>query len=282
MAGAHRTWHYGLVARHWAEFNTANPDELAYFETAIRRFGEPALDLGCGTGRILIPLLKAGLDVDGSDVSADMVDAARARVHELGLKARLNVGPNRELDLDRTYRTIFLCGVLGVGVGRDDDREALRRAHRHLEPGGAVLVDHLLPYSGEDVDWWAHWLPGHRADLPEEWPADGRRRRLGDGDDLELTSRVTRLDPLQQVITMEMRARLWHDGRIAKEELYSIDCCMYFPQEILSMLAEAGFTDLATETYAVTPATGDDTQVVFIGRKASDVTPRGGNRRPAR
>ncbi len=55
------TWHYGLIARWWAEFNAAAPEELAYFRAAIRRFGEPALDLGCGRGRILMPLLAQGL-----------------------------------------------------------------------------------------------------------------------------------------------------------------------------------------------------------------------------
>lgn len=56
------TWHYGLIARWWAEFNVAEPDELAYLRAAIHRFGEPALDVGCGTGRILVPLLADGLD----------------------------------------------------------------------------------------------------------------------------------------------------------------------------------------------------------------------------
>ena len=267
MAGEHRTWHYGLVARHWAEFSSPKPEEVAYFEAAIRRFGEPALDLGCGTGRILIPLLAAGLDVDGSDVSADMVAAARAKASELGLETRLTVEPKEALELDRTYRTILLCGVLGVGGPRRQDREALRRVHRHLEPGGAVLVDHVLPYSSDDVDWWAHWLPGHRTDLPQDWPTDAQRRRLPDGDDLELAARVTRFDPLAQMMTMEMRARLWHGEDLAREETYGIELCMYFAQEILAMLAEAGFTDLAVETHAGTPATGDDPQVVFIGRK---------------
>ena len=52
------TWHHGLIARWWAEFNVAEPDELAYFRKEISTFGEPALDLGCGTGRILLPLLR--------------------------------------------------------------------------------------------------------------------------------------------------------------------------------------------------------------------------------
>ncbi len=68
-----QTWHFGLMARWWAEFNRAEPAELAYYQAAIERSGQPALDLGCGAGRLLLPLLAAGLDVDGVDLSPDML-----------------------------------------------------------------------------------------------------------------------------------------------------------------------------------------------------------------
>src|SRR5688500_8289018 len=67
-----QTWHYGLVARHWAENNTTGP-EIAFYLRMIERYGQPALDAGCGTGRLLIPFLRTGLDVDGCDVSEDML-----------------------------------------------------------------------------------------------------------------------------------------------------------------------------------------------------------------
>jgi hypothetical protein len=59
-----KTWHYGLVARWWAEFNTDGP-EIGYFKGLIQRFGEPAVDVACGWPAY-IPLY--GLDVDGCDV----------------------------------------------------------------------------------------------------------------------------------------------------------------------------------------------------------------------
>ena len=71
------TWHYGLIARWWAEFNKAEPHELDYYRSAIRKFGEPVVDLGCGTGRFLVPLSAEGFDIDGVDISADMIAAAR-------------------------------------------------------------------------------------------------------------------------------------------------------------------------------------------------------------
>ena len=97
-----RTWHYGLVARWWAEFNEGG-DDLEFFRDAIKRCGEPALDAGCGTGRLLLPFLRLGLDVDGSDVSTDMLGWCATKAEAEGLSVNLYPQPMHELDLPRRY-----------------------------------------------------------------------------------------------------------------------------------------------------------------------------------
>jgi SAM-dependent methyltransferase len=270
VGGESGTWHHGLVARWWAEFNEADPDELGYIRAAIARFGEPALDLGCGTGRILMPLLADGLDVDGSDISPDMVAFAQAQASELGFAPRLSAQPIHELELTREYRTIFMCGVFGIGGRRDRDGEALRRIQRYLEPGGALVIDHRLPYADSETSeaGWARWLPGHRTGIPFDWPPEGDRRRTADGDEIELINRTFEFDPLEQRRTLEIKARLWHDGQVAAEEAHSLTENLYFAQEILLMLGDAGFRDLRVEGgYTGQSASADDGAVVFIGRK---------------
>jgi len=71
-----RIWHHGLLARWWAEFNR-DGDDIAHFQRLLAS-GLPALDAGCGTGRLLLPFRRAGLDVDGADASADMLAWCRA------------------------------------------------------------------------------------------------------------------------------------------------------------------------------------------------------------
>ena len=79
------TWHHGLVARWWSEFNRDwRGSEIEYFKNVIERYGQPALDVGCGTGRILVPCVEAGIEVHGTDMSNEMIRLCRARLISRG------------------------------------------------------------------------------------------------------------------------------------------------------------------------------------------------------
>lgn len=263
-----QSWHRGLVARWWVEFNVAEPDELAYYRAAIERFGQPALDLGCGAGRLLVPLAAAGLDVDGVDVSPDMLALAAGLAADAGAAPGLHAQAFHELALSRRYRTILCCDSFGIGGSRAHDREALRRILEHLEPGGAFVFSYDLPYAGADEQRWARWLPGRRDAATPDWSAEGDRRRTADGDELELINRPGAFDPLLQRRTHEIKARLWRDGVLVAEEEGRLDWSLYFAQELLLMLETAGFVDVAVEgRYTGAPASPDDGTVVLVARR---------------
>lgn len=260
-----QTWHYGLIARWWAEFNTDGP-EIEYFKTLIEQYGQPALDVACGTGRLLIPYLRAGLDVDGCDLSADMLALCQARAKKEGLLARLYQQPMHELELSRTYKTIIVCGGFGIGGTREQDRQALKRFHHHLQPGGALLLDHHLPY--KEKAKWGYWLKEERQKLPEPWPTEGVRKRAQDGDELELRYRLAAFDPLEQLATRQIRALLWRDGKLVRQEEYTLLDRDYFRNELFQMLQVAGFRHVhVREGYTQADATADSEILVFIARK---------------
>ncbi|HET7676778.1 MAG TPA: class I SAM-dependent methyltransferase [Candidatus Limnocylindrales bacterium] len=255
------------MARWWAEFERARPEEVAYYAAAIRRFGQPALDLGCGAGRLLVPLLDDGFDVDGVDIAPDMLAHAAAAAREGDHAPVLTVQALHQLDLKRTYRTAYGSGVFGIGVARSDDREALRRIHRHLEPGGALLLEHELPYAGRDEASWARWLAGRRQGIPRDWRARGDRRRAADGDEIELITRLASFDPLEQVQRFEIRARLWHAGEVVREEDDQLTENLYFAQELLLLLEQTGFGPVSVEgPHTGRPAEPDDGTVIFVAR----------------
>ncbi|MDP9300376.1 MAG: class I SAM-dependent methyltransferase [Actinomycetota bacterium] len=260
-----QTWHHGLMARWWAEFKEPEPAELAFYRDAIEQFGEPALDLACGAGRLLLPLLGSGLDVDGVDASTDMLAQARQLAEAQGLTPSLIEQPMHELDLPRRYGTIFICDSFGVGGQRRHALRALERVFEHLQPGGALVFSHDLPYADEEAER-IRWLPSKRGE-PEPWPDEGDRRRFADGDELELLFRERSFDPLLQEAIYEVRARRWREGELVQHEEHAIVLPAFFAQEILLMLDTVGFTDVTIQgRYTGEPATGDDTRVVFVAR----------------
>jgi SAM-dependent methyltransferase len=262
-----QTWHYGLIARYWAEFNDDfRPHEIPYFQRFVEVDGEPALDVACGTGRLLLPYLRAGLDVDGCDVSADMVSLCREKALREGLSPGLYVTPMHELAVPKRYRTIYVCGAFGLGSTREQDAEALRRFHDVLEPRGTLLLDAEVPYA--DPTHWKYWLKEERAALPRPEVAPRRRNRAADGSDYALQSRLLAVDPLDQSIVLEMRAELWRDGVLEEEETYRLDARYYFVHELRLMLEQAGFRDIAVHgDHVEEPPTADDEFVVLVARK---------------
>lgn len=240
MNAATQTWHYGLVSEWWAHFNTDGP-EIEWYGRFVAA-GQPALDAGCGAGRLLVPWLRAGYDVDGADVSPDMLARCRERAQANGLDPLLLAQALHELDPPRRYRTVVACGVFGLGTTRAQDEEGLRRLHAALEAGGTFLLDNEVPYA--NARRWEKWTTDGRAELPSALPQAGDRRTSPDGSEYELRARTLALDPLDQSVVMELHARKWVDDALVAEETRPITVRMYFRDELVLMLERAGFQNV--------------------------------------
>jgi SAM-dependent methyltransferase len=264
--GAPQTWHYGLVAKWWAEFNADGP-EIAHFQRYVER-GQPALDVACGTGRLLLPYLRAGLDVDGCDVSEDMIALCRERAEREGFSPTLFVQPMHELDPPRRYRTIYVCGGFGLGSDRERDTRALERFYECLEPGGTLVLDNENPYTSGLP--WKYWQRSERDVIPRPWEPleEAERRRGSDGSEYALQGRVVDFDPLEQRSTNEMRAAQWRDGELVAQEEHTLHLNFYFKNELLLLLERAGFADIVVHgDYREEPANAETDFVVFVAGK---------------
>jgi len=265
-----QTWHYGLVAQHWAEFQNFSADglDIGYYQKFIERYGQPALDVACGTGRLLLPYLQAGLDVDGCDISPDMLALCREKAARAGVSPTLYAQAMHELDLPRTYRTIFVCGSFGIGSTRAQDALALQRFYQHLSPGGVLLLDQQMPY-GEDGSWcWKDWLQENRQQLDPDFWTEPKCDRASDGSEYRMRFRLADLDPLEQVRIVQMRAERWQDEQLLEEEERTLTSNIYFKHELLLILKQAGFTDVAMQgDFTETEATPEHGVLIFIARK---------------
>jgi SAM-dependent methyltransferase len=222
------TWHYGLVARWWAEFNQGGP-EVEYFRPFVAA-GQPALDAGCGAGRLLLPWLRDGLDVDGCDVSPDMLAECRRLAEAEGLEPALYAQALHALDLPRRYRSIVCCGTFGLGSTRKQDEEALRRLYDHLEPGGLLVLD--IEANGDVLETDPH---------PAQLEPTGERKRATDGSEYSLRGRVVAVDRAERRVTRAIQAWQWRDGELVAEEEHLLTEAVYAPDELARMLERAGF-----------------------------------------
>jgi hypothetical protein len=198
-----------------------------------------------------------------------MLALARERAVREGLDPpSLYAQAMHELHLPRRYRTIFVCGGFGLGGERGHDVEGLRRIYEHLEPGGTFVLDNEVPYA--DARLWSHWPHEGRPALPRPWGEEGSRRTASDGTELELRSRLVAFDPLEQHLTLEMRAAILRDGQRVGEEEHELRMTLYFTHEIELMLASTGFADIELRAgYEEREPTGDDDFVVFVARRPS-------------
>ena len=209
------TWHHGLVARWWANFNVAGP-KIEFFRPFVEA-GQPALDVACGAGRLLVPWVESSLDVDGVDASADMVAACRDAARKVGRNPGLHVQPVHRLDLARRYRAIVMCGAFGLGGSRDDDREGLRRMFAHLRPGGRLAID----YEVENLD--EQWPRPTPSSTPDAGPPPPSERRLGsDGFEYALRHRVIEVDRTSRSMVRELKAWQWQAGALVGHEAYRL------------------------------------------------------------
>ncbi len=135
----------GIVAELYAPLRSAAPDPTPYARF-VARSGEPALELGCGDGDPLLELRRRGVDVEGVDSSADMLERCRRRAAQQDLDVILHHQRMEELDLPRRYRSIYLAGPT-FNLLPDDDtaHRALLGIRSHLAHGGAALVPLFVP-----------------------------------------------------------------------------------------------------------------------------------------
>lgn len=258
-------WHYGLMADRWAEYIHDAP-ELPFFEKAIAEFGQPVLDVGCGTGRILLPLLRAGIDVDGCDLSGDMLSHCQSKASRAGFSPNLYEQPMQAFSIPRKYKTIYICGSFGLAGSRENDLATLRRCYEHLENGGALLLNIEAEYASPES--WKMWLKENRQTLPLPWPKDGDRLVAEDNSENIAYFRTANFDPLEQIITRQVRLEKWVSGEIVASEEYTLRENIYFKNEVLLMLKVVGFRDiLVYGDYSDEIATADHEELVFRALK---------------
>jgi SAM-dependent methyltransferase len=146
---------YDSYARFYdLDFGEAEAD-LAMLQQFAVRCGSPILELGCGTGRVLLPLVRQGYQVTGIDASPAMLDVARRKLAAEKLTARATLVQQEilELDVDGRFNLAFAAINTFMHLATTDEQlAALDRIYQHLNPGGLLVLDLFNPDLGRLLD----------------------------------------------------------------------------------------------------------------------------------
>lgn len=112
--------------------------------------GDPVLELGCGSGRLLVPLADAGHRVTGLDVSAPMLDRARRSAGEAGVADLITLHESSMTEADQASGGPFGIAIVALNglmhlTTLEEQRAALTSIRRALDPRGQLVLDLLNP-----------------------------------------------------------------------------------------------------------------------------------------
>lgn len=249
----------GLDAEFYDELLDGEMDDLPFWRTLVKEVKGRSLEVGCGTGRILFPLLKEGLEVDGMDISEHMISLLHEKTSKLSFETNVRVQAMETLDMGRSYSLIFIPGFsLQMAEDRDGLLQALRACNRHLVPGGKLAVSLFFPW--EELE----------DDEPGEWRLRKKLKRP-DGARLECFQSTTVNSEKQQLELKSRYTLLGKSKELLKEEIHDIQLLWFYPHEFHLLLEETGFEVIDTfSEYTNEPMDEYTPHAVFIAEKSED------------
>jgi ubiquinone/menaquinone biosynthesis C-methylase UbiE len=247
----------GLMAQTWdlLRGDPTGSDDTEFYLEMIARYGQPVLDVGCGTGRLLLDFLAQGLDISGVDHSPEMLAICRDKAQARGLSPTLFEQSMEALALPRRYATILApSSALQLVIDPAAVQQAMACLHAHLLPGGALVAPFMT--------FWQEGMP-----LETEW--EKAAVRAEDGATVQRMSRIW-YDPRTECAHTEDLYQVLLDGEIVAMEHHrrSPASRSYTQRQARRLFEQAGFGALRFYyRFTAQPAMAEDTFFTVVGVK---------------
>jgi len=201
----------------------------------------------------MIPLLEAGIEVEGIDNSLEMVAICRARCAERGLEPVLHEGDMVSLSLPERYEVIIVpAGSFHLIEHREESLGALKRFRDHLLPGGCLILD-----LGLETDLRVGAISTGTVETPQ-------------GETITMESIIVEVNFLEQYSVSHLRYEKWRDGELLRTEMQRFAGMWYGLEEFELVLKSLGFTEVVVSAdyeYGKRPSSAEQT-FTFEARRA--------------
>jgi SAM-dependent methyltransferase len=255
---------YAVSARYYdAAYAAAKLPDLAFYVDLARSVGGPVLEIGCGTGRVLLPIARAGLEIHGLDRSGAMLDVLKEKLarepQEVRSRVDLHFGDLRQARLNREFPLIIMpFRPLQHMHTIEDQLAALETVTLHLSERGQFAFDVFCPR----FDSLLSGIGEERFEM--EWPAEGRP-----GTTIRRVYRKDSVDKIRQSFSGVFIYRFYEGERIIREETAPLDMTWYtYPQLRLLFLLSGLQPVREYGSFAKAPLDNSSSEMIFILRKA--------------
>ncbi|GKW47073.1 class I SAM-dependent methyltransferase [Planococcus sp. NCCP-2050] len=217
--------------------------DVEYYTERLKGCKGPILEPATGTGRILIPLLEQGFQVEGFDISTEMLEHCKRNCAERGLAPKLSIERMEAFKTDTRYEAIIIpTGTFLLLHERESSIRALQNFYDHLQDGGRLIVDLIFETDME---------LGKVSERFWESP---------NGDVLTVEHRKVKIDWIHQYSVAHNRYERWRDGKLVESELERMPIRWYGVEEFKAVLEKIGFTGItvsANYQYGEKPTNGN-------------------------
>lgn len=209
-------------------------EDIPFYLDRAHQCGSPVLELGCGTGRVLVPLARAGFMIHGVDISDNMLAVCRQAVSRFGLDDRVSLSQASMVDFRLPRQDFKLAFVAFRSLMHlltpADQLGCLRQVHAHLEPGGSLVLSLIAPD------------PVRLAEAASDEFQVRREFEMPNGHHVVRKQRLVQHDPITQVRRFEFKfEERDQSGKIVRDRLVPLLMRYSFADEIEGRLREAGF-----------------------------------------
>lgn len=241
----------------------ASRPDAAFFVEMARETGGPVLELGSGTGRVLLPTARLGIPITGLDLSADMLAVCHRKLAAEPEEVRSNVtlveGDMRDFDFPERFRLVTMpFRPFQHLITVEDQLACLGCIHRCLADDGKVVVDVFNPMMEALV---ADTLGQEMTPEPEFTTPDGRK--------VIRKHKIVSRDFFQQVQQIELIYYITHPDGHEERMIQAFTMRYFFRYEMEHLLARAGFVvEALYSDYAKSPY-GEKYpgELIFVARK---------------
>ena len=235
----------------------ARPDVDFYVAEARDTDGK-ILEVGCGTGRVLIPVARLGKEITGVDSSPRMLAQCKLQLDgelpEVRERVTLVHADMRELDLDTRFSLAMIpFRPIQHLVAVSDQIATLQAIDRHLEPGGLLVFDVFNP----KLQYLLEDRTAEREDTAEV--------ELGDGRSFRRTVRIPAVHIVEQYSEAELIYYVREADGTTRRFVHGFPMRWYWLFEVEHLLARCGFrVRAAFGDFNRSPLTDISPEMIFI------------------